>query len=98
MMARVDAQARMRWRTPEEDGRKHLPSGPQYAATMHFDDEPDYWSVVVSLPNGAQYGLQTVNLGWLFRENVGEQLQVGRRIFITEGPRVVAEGEIIAVL
>jgi hypothetical protein len=97
-MSRIDARARIRWRTPEEDGRKHLPPGPQYAATMHFDDESDHWSVVLSLPDGAQYGSQIVDLGWLFRENVGERLQVGRRIFITEGRRIVAEGEIVAVL
>jgi hypothetical protein len=49
------------------------------------------------LPQGGQYEVQIIDLHFLFRENVGDQLQVGRRLFVTEGRRVVAEGEILTV-
>jgi hypothetical protein len=42
-------------------------------------------------------GVQTVDIVFLIRDELGTLLQAGAHVSVTEGQRVVAEGEIVDV-
>jgi hypothetical protein len=97
------ATARIRWLSPAEGGRGSPPAGPVYAATAHFADEPDQFSVVLrstSLGIGVLGAKGEVDLHLLAPDrlpNVVARIVPTARLFIMEGARTVAECELLSV-
>jgi hypothetical protein len=94
------AYARIRWYKEKEGGRKSLPSGPILAANLRFENEENLWSVVLLLQDSKpdDMGFQDVGLGFLFRDQIGGHLQVGKHIFVYEGPvKIIAEGYVTSI-
>lgn len=97
------AKVRLRWLTPEEGGRTKPPTGPLYATTARFLDDMEFFSVVlrfteVTPPNGPPP--QEVELTLLAPDrlpDIAERLVPRQRLLITEGPRPVAECEVLSV-
>ena len=96
-------QIKIHWLTKEEGGRNSPPQGPTYAATARFAGEAELFSVVLrwdpALPslNGQRHSV--VHMALLFPDRLPEftaKLTPGCRLDITEGPRTVAIGEILA--
>lgn len=96
------ASACIRWLTPDEGGRQKQPSGPIYAATAHFQDSSELFSVMLKFAGSpSQNGLQKdVELTLLAPDKLPDivaRLVPSTRLVITEGPRPVAECDIVAV-
>ncbi len=97
------AKVRLRWLTPAEGGRTKPPTGPLYAATARFGDDTEVFSVVLRFaeatpPNGPP--LQEVELTLLAPDrlpDIAERIVPRQRLLITEGPRPVAECEVLSV-
>jgi hypothetical protein len=89
----------------QEGGRKVPPSGPIYASTAEFVDDPleEQFSVLLQFAgsiSGDAKENRDVKLSLLFPENlpqVKERLVTGARLFIHEGAKVVAEATILGV-
>jgi len=101
----VLATAKLHWLAPEQGGRKAPPSGSVYAATGRFDEpESEFFSIVLSFPakkppeNGsAPRPVDEAEVSFLAPELVENKLAPGKKLLITEGPRIVAECEIQSV-
>lgn len=100
------ARLQFRWLHPSEGGRRTgLPTGPTYAATARFAEDPDSeWFSVVLRPVGpvslGDYEIPQVDLNLLAPEDLPDvvaALAPGRRLLITEGARTVAEGTIVSI-
>ncbi len=92
-------RARLRWLTAAEGGRKLPFAGPVYAATAHFGALDELFSVVLRLPAGAAEACDA-DLSLLAPENLPDilkRLVPGSRLFITEGPRTVAEARVLTL-
>jgi hypothetical protein len=92
------AVAKIIWRSQIELGRRMPPPGiTQWAATARFteDDEHDLFSVVLSHSEGQAE--QEVNLHFFAPELVVPRLGKGARLYITDGPKIIADTEILAV-
>lgn len=96
------ASVRLRWLTPAEGGRPKPPSGPVYAATAHFENETNYFSVVLTFGdttshNGLLTGVELTLLAPDKLPDIVAKLVPSCCLVITEGPRPVAECEILTV-
>jgi hypothetical protein len=99
------APVQLRWLGAQEGGRKVLPSGPTYATTARFSDDPlqEQFSVVLQLGDSISAdgkGNGSVKLSLVAPENlpeVKERLVPGTRLFIPEGAKIVAEATILDV-
>lgn len=96
------ASARIRWLTLAEGGRHKQPSGPNYAATAHFQDGMELFSVVLkfegsSNQNGIQKDVELTLLAPDKLPDIVARLVPSSRLVITEGSRPVAECDILAV-
>ena len=92
------AIAKVIWRTEEEIGKSMPPPGStSWAATARFveDDEHDLFSVVLYYL--ANHSLREANLHFFAPALVLPRLQVGSRLFITDGPKIIADAEILEV-
>jgi len=104
----VLATAKVHWLPPDQGGRSSPPSGPIYAATGQFTALGDeYFSVVLRFPSKktaqmhslseAQQSLDEAELGFLAPELLEKRLAPGMKLWLYEGPRIVAECEIQSV-
>ncbi len=100
-MSEPVADVRLRWLAPQEGGRKSplQPSGAPHAATAYFhgDSVADQFSVVLRFTGGTT---QTAELRLLAPENlpdIAARLAPGTELRITEGPRTVAECQVVSV-
>jgi len=102
----VLATAKVHWLSPNQGGRKAPPSGSVYAATGRFDEpESEFFSVVLSFTppkeqaeNGSTpRSVDEAEISFLAPELVENKLAPGKKLLITEGPRIVAECEIQSV-
>ncbi len=101
------ATSRLRWIPPEQGGRKSVPTGSIYAATARFSENGEKFFSVVLRRLPEKFGSLTViidvdgglayDLDFFAPELVIDQLIPGKKIWITEGPRNVAEGTITAI-
>ena len=100
-----DAAARgsFRWLTPEEGGRPYGPPCGVYAVTALFvlgadaaGEEwlSDHWSILVDAPPEPAWEIEHVKLDFVARELVAEFLRPGMPVYVCEGSRRVAVGEI----
>lgn len=99
-MVMADARMRVRWLQPREGGRATIPIGLDYRATARLTDDPIFWSVKLLMATASEPdtdGVQTVDIVFLIRDELGTLLQAGAHVSVTEGQRVVAEGEIVDV-
>lgn len=97
---RVDALIKLIWSTEQEGGRKRIPKGQFFAANVRFEGNKLLWSIVIFLNNKGpdEMRRQNVEVGFLVRENLEDNLVPGKRVFIYEGPnKLIAEGEILSV-
>ena len=106
MTFQVLATAKVYWLSPDQGGRKAPPFSPVYAATGRFDEpESEFFSVVLSFPgqkeqaeNGSiPRAVDEAEIGFLVPELVENKLAPGKKLLITEGPRIVAKCEIKSV-
>ena len=108
MTPQVLATAKVHWLDSDQGARSAPPSGYIYAATGQFAErEDEHFSVVLRFPpkktsqmhsiSGAQQFLDEAELGFLAPELVEKKLAPGRKLLISEGPRIVAECEIQSV-
>jgi len=99
---------RIRWLSLEEGGRKNKPTGEIYFANARFSEQGEELFSVVLRPlpekssaftsfDDIRQGLTYYDLDFFAPELVVDQLIAGNKIWITEGPRNVAEGTITAV-
>src|SRR5438477_4122134 len=97
------AEAKIRWRSPEEGGRSAPPRGPTYSTVARFhhqgrDWREHAWSLVlryIEAPNAA--GSHKVAISYLSPNGPREWLKAGNRFELLEGNKIVAEGEVIGV-
>ncbi len=100
-------KVRIRWLSLEEGGRKNKPTGEIYFANARFSENgEELFSVVLrplpeksssfTLINDVYQGF-VYDLDFFAPELVVDQLTPGKKIWITEGPRNVAEGTITAI-
>ena len=95
---RTHAVAKIIWRSQEELGKQMPPPGiTQWAATARFteDDEHDLFSVVLYHSEGQ--AKQEVNLHFFAPELILPRLRKGARLYITDGPKIIADAVILAV-
>ncbi len=105
------ATALVRWRLAADGGRTSgPPPGPQYAASAVFvlgDDHevtPDWpagaehFSVGMNLGAAESDGRQWAEIDFLARDLVADYVRPGIGFLVMEGPRPVADAEIISVL
>lgn len=104
MTPQVLATVKVRWLASDQGGRSSPPSGPVYAATGRFAERGDeLFSVVLRFPtridslSGAQQSLGEAELGFLAPKLIEKKLFPGRKLLLTEGPRIVAQCEIKSV-
>ncbi len=92
--------AEISWLSLEEGGREKLPAG-IYAATAKFSEQSDeFFSVVLRQVHGVRLGFpfpMKYDLDFFAPELVVDKLSPDTKLWITEGPRTVAQGEIISV-
>ena len=93
------ATATLRWISPEKGGRKAPPSNPTYRAVPRFDADPSaslgLWDVVTfSRPLEPHAKTWTVRIALVSAEAPKSLLRSGNRIELTEGAKVVAQGEV----
>ena len=97
------AFTQLRWLASGEGGRQQPPAGPVYAATARFTDDRELFSVVLRLSGKGSDGernTQGVELRLLAPDRLPDivsRIIPGSRLFITEGPRVVAECTVLYV-
>jgi len=92
------AVANIIWRSQQELGGQMPPPGiTQWAATARFieDDEHDLFSVVLYHSEGQ--AKQEVNLHFFAPGLVLPRLRKGARLYITDGPKIIADTVILAV-
>ena len=92
------AIAKIIWRSEKELGRQMpLPETTQWAATARFteDDEHDLFSVVLYHSEGQAE--QEVNLHFFAPELVLPKLRKAARLYITDGPKIIADTVILAI-
>lgn len=92
------AVAKIIWRSQGELGRQMPPPGiTQWAATARFteDDEHDLFSVVLYHLEGQ--AKQEVNLHFFAPALVLPRLRKGAKLYITDGPKIIADTVILAV-
>lgn len=96
----ADVRIRLFWRSPWEGGRQSIPVGLDYRATARINDDGEYWSIKLHMPEAPwNWGEQRdIDALFLLRERLDPLLKKGARIYITEGQRIVAEGSIVEVL
>ena len=100
------AIARVRWRSPDGGGRTKPPPGPSFAATAVFkhggDEEVvpewpaggEHFSVLLEYPSGSNAEV-TARVDFLARNLVADEVREGAQFIIMEGPRPVADAEIV---
>ena len=93
------ARARIRWLTPDQEGRHSVPQGPIFAATARFasDVSDRDLSIVVRYEgekpeSGAWFEAE---IGFLAPELIASRLAPDRRFTILEGPRSIGEGMVV---
>jgi hypothetical protein len=93
------ATAYLSWLSLEEGGREKSPSGTIYAATVKFSKQSDeFFSVVMRETHQPVYTSHIrYDLDFFAPELIVERLSPGTKLWITEGPRTVAQGEIVSV-
>jgi len=101
-MTKPIATTRLHWLSPEEGGRKALPIGPVYATTAYFHGETvsDLFSVVFQFPEGAARSDMAAEMRVLAADRLPDVVQrivPGARLVVTEGPRPVADCEVVSV-
>jgi len=101
-MSHPIAHARIKWLAPDQGGRQRPPTGPVYATTAHFGDLNELFSVLLRFEAATENGqnLGEAELTLLAPENLPDivgRLVAGCHLFITEGPRTVAEACVLSV-
>jgi hypothetical protein len=96
------ATTRLRWLPSEQGGRKSLPLGPDYATTAYFDGEPvsSLFSVVFQFAEGAARPEMAADMRVLAADrlpDVVRRIVPGAKLVVTEGPRPVAQCEVVTV-
>jgi hypothetical protein len=93
------ATAYISWLSLEEGGREKPPSGTIYAATAKFAEQSDeFFSVVLQRMHRPRFTpTEKYDLDFFAPELVVDRLSPGTKLWITEGPRIVAHGEIVSV-
>ena len=103
MRKAISKLARIHWLTSEEGGRKALPAGvgmPPYLPTAAFSEAEEHADTVWSLAI-EKYSDEGNELTWIAMVTYladaapQENLKLGNKFKLFEGPRLVATGEII---
>ena len=96
------ATTRLHWLPSEQGGRKALPLGPVYATTAYFQGETvsDLFSVVFQFPEGTARPEMPADMRLLAPDrlpDVARRIVPGAKLVVTEGPRPVADCEVVSV-
>ncbi|MDX8055098.1 hypothetical protein SK571_37485 [Lentzea sp. BCCO 10_0798] len=92
------AEAVIRWRTAEQGGRRSgPPTAPVYMATAVFTPGDAHISVLIEQLDVREDGSRTCKIDFLVRELARPALVPGARMLVMEGPRVVAEADVLVV-
>lgn len=92
----TQVEARIRWLSAQEGGRKDLPKGVHYSTVARFLKDSAEWSVVTDFNEPPLLERETIALmRFLSPEAPLSLLQLGSRFELLEGSRVVAKGEVI---
>ena len=94
------AQATLRWLSPDEGGRSEPPTGPSYSTVARFKEQrvdwtTEAWSLVVEFevpPNDRQ---MVASVRFLVEDAPEELLHAGSEFELLEGTRLVAEGTVL---
>ncbi|HEY0613736.1 MAG TPA: hypothetical protein VGC96_03805 [Candidatus Elarobacter sp.] len=98
--AQGGAKAQITWFRHAQGGRRQLPSVSTYRSVARFDDDPNYslgtWDVEVRFvkPPGYERPSPAI-VSFLSEEAPNQLLHAGSRFELTEGPKVVARGEVL---
>jgi hypothetical protein len=96
-------KAQIRWKTPEEGGRKTPPYpwvGPsRYAPHMRFCDDPEPWGkwalLIETAPSSSEERVWITEVRYVFDNAPRDELRPGREFELYEGGRCVATGILI---
>jgi hypothetical protein len=93
------ATACISWLSLKEGGREKPPPGTIYAATAKFAEQSDeFFSVVMRQVHlRITSSPEKYDLDFFAPELVVDKLSPGTKLWLTEGPRIVAHGEIVSV-
>jgi len=101
MSNKLMVKVALMWRSAEHGGRKRPISTADYAATVCFvDGERQLFSVILHFPSTLQNGikipqlLDRADMDILVPDVVKGKLREGAGFYVTEGARVVADGNI----
>lgn len=98
-MHKPHATARVVWRSESEVGKvMPPPNSISWAATARFidDNASELFSVVLYYPDSVWS--QEADLHFFAPELVLPRLTTGSRLYITDGPKIIADAEILKVL
>lgn len=98
----MSVTAQIRWLKPDEGGRQHPPSGPQYSTVARFESQTeeewkiDAWSVILEFQQPPdESGCHIVQVRFLSPSGPSHWLELSRRFTLYEGKRRVAEGIVL---
>jgi len=98
------ATVSLSWLKAEQGGRKRPIGTADYAATAYFTEENiQLFSIILHFPAKIESGLRLptridiAEMNFLISNRVAPQLKEGMRFHVTEGGRVVANGEVLSV-
>ncbi|PZU97970.1 MAG: hypothetical protein DCE90_05615 [Pseudanabaena sp.] len=98
------ATVSLSWLRAEQGGRKRPIGTADYAATAYFTEENvQLFSIILHFPAKIEGGLKLptrtdiAEMNFLISDCVAPQLKEGMRFHVTEGGRVVADGEVLSV-
>jgi translation elongation factor EF-Tu-like GTPase len=105
LQAKLSATVELSWLSAAQGGRKRAVTTSDYAATAYFaEGNKQLFSIILHFPtkleSGVEIPIQTEHavMNFLAPELVRSQLKKDIRFYVTEGSRVVAEGNVLSVL
>jgi len=103
LRSKTFAKVALNWLTAEQGGRKRPIGSADYAATAYFTEENvQLFSIILYFPAKLEAGLRIptrtdiAEMDFLVSDRVAPQLKEGMRFHVTEGGRVVANGEVLS--
>lgn len=91
------ARATLRWLPATEGGRRQPLAVRRYMAPVAFGSEQPEWTLVVDRQADVPQTEENVLVHFLMDGAPHERLAVGAPFRLFEGPRAVAEGEVVEV-